>query len=146
MACIDRRTVHNGSGCRVKIRISTNDMRRLSSELQRNLLQTIAKSSNLLTNPCGSRKRYHVDRRAFANPLTYGGSVTSNDVYYAVRKSSLQKQFTEAQLVEITALLTAVNLNRFNAAFRIGSAGFSDGMVCVPPDRPADGASLATTA
>jgi hypothetical protein len=29
-----------------------------------------------------------------------------------------------------------VNLDRFNAAFGIGSAGFSDGMVCVPPDRP----------
>jgi len=38
--------------------------------------------------------------------------------------------------VEITALLTLVNLDRFNAAFGIGAAGFSDGMVCVPPDRP----------
>jgi len=38
--------------------------------------------------------------------------------------------------VEITALLTLVNIDRFNAAFGIGSAGFSDGMVCVPPDRP----------
>jgi hypothetical protein len=37
---------------------------------------------------------------------------------------------------QITALLTLVNLDRFNAAFGIGSAGFSDGMVCVPPDRP----------
>ena len=44
--------------------------------------------------------------------------------------------FDERQLVEITALLTLVNLYRFNAAFGIGSAGFSDGMVCVPPDRP----------
>jgi hypothetical protein len=30
-----------------------------------------------------------------------------------------------------------VNLDRFNAAFGIGAAGFSDGMVCVLPDRPA---------
>ena len=44
--------------------------------------------------------------------------------------------FDERQLVEITALLTLVNIDRFNAAFGIGSAGFSDGMVCVPPDRP----------
>jgi hypothetical protein len=29
-----------------------------------------------------------------------------------------------------------VNLERFYAAFGIGSAGFSEGMVCVPPDRP----------
>ena len=47
----------------------------------------------------------------------------------------LRAHFSEAQLVEITALLTLVNLNRFNAAFGVGSAGFSEGMVCVPPDR-----------
>jgi alkylhydroperoxidase family enzyme len=50
----------------------------------------------------------------------------------------LRAHFTEKQLVEITALLTVVNLDRFNAAFGIDSAGFSDGMVCVPPDRPAN--------
>jgi len=44
--------------------------------------------------------------------------------------------FSDEQLVEITALLTLVNLDRFNAAFGIGAAGFSEGMVCVPPDRP----------
>ena len=49
----------------------------------------------------------------------------------------MQQHFTDKQLVEITALLTLVNLDRFNAAFGIGSAGFSEGMVCVPPDRPA---------
>ena len=58
----------------------------------------------------------------------------------------MREHFTEAQLVEMTALLAAVNVNRFNAAFRIGSAGFSEGMVCVPPDRPAHNASPATTA
>jgi hypothetical protein len=42
--------------------------------------------------------------------------------------------------VEITALLTVVNLDRFNAAFDVGSSGFSEGMVCVPPDRPAQSA------
>ena len=49
----------------------------------------------------------------------------------------MREQFSAEQLVEITALLTVVNLDRLNAAFGIGSAGFSDGMVCVPPDRPA---------
>jgi alkylhydroperoxidase family enzyme len=49
----------------------------------------------------------------------------------------MQEHFSEEQLVELTALLTVVNLDRFNAAFGVGSAGFSDGMVCVPPDRPA---------
>ena len=49
----------------------------------------------------------------------------------------MQEHFTTEQLVEITAFLTMVNLDRFNAAFGIGSAGFSDGMVCVLPDCPA---------
>jgi len=51
--------------------------------------------------------------------------------------AQLKERFSNEQLVEITALLTVVNLDRFNAAFRIGSAGFSEGMVCVQPDRPA---------
>ena len=58
----------------------------------------------------------------------------------------MKEHFTDEQLVEITALLTVVNLDRFNAAFGIGSAGFSEGMVCVPPDRPAADPSLARTA
>jgi alkylhydroperoxidase family enzyme len=49
----------------------------------------------------------------------------------------MRSYFDDRQLVEITALLTVVNLDRLNAAFGIGSAGFSEGMVCVPPDRPA---------
>jgi hypothetical protein len=48
----------------------------------------------------------------------------------------VKEHFSDEQLIEITALLTVVNLDRFNAAFGIGSAGFSEGMVCVPPDRP----------
>jgi hypothetical protein len=49
--------------------------------------------------------------------------------------AQIKEHFNDKQLVEITALLTAVNLDRFNAAFAIGSAGFSEGMVCVPADR-----------
>jgi 4-carboxymuconolactone decarboxylase len=48
----------------------------------------------------------------------------------------MREHFTDDQIVELTALLTVVNLDRFNAGFGIGSAGFSDGMVCVLPDRP----------
>ena len=48
----------------------------------------------------------------------------------------MREHFDEKQLVEITALLTLVNVDRFNAAFGIGSAGFSEGMVCLVPDRP----------
>ena len=48
----------------------------------------------------------------------------------------VKEHFTEKQIVEITAHLTLVNLDRFNAAFGVGSAGFSEGMVCLVPDRP----------
>ena len=58
----------------------------------------------------------------------------------------MKEHFTDGQLVEITALLTVVNLDRFNAAFGIGSAGFSEGMVCVPPDRPVADAAPARIA
>jgi len=50
--------------------------------------------------------------------------------------AAMKEHFTDKQMVEITALLTLVNLDRFNAAFAIGSAGFSEGMVCLVPDRP----------
>ncbi len=60
--------------------------------------------------------------------------------------AQMKEHFSDAQLVEITALLTLVNLDRFNAAFGIGSAGFSEGMVCLPPDRPAANPPLARIA
>jgi alkylhydroperoxidase family enzyme len=50
--------------------------------------------------------------------------------------AQVKEHFSDKQIVEITALLTLVNLDRFNAAFGIGSAGFSEGMVCLTPDRP----------
>jgi alkylhydroperoxidase family enzyme len=56
--------------------------------------------------------------------------VTVTDELFA----QMQEHFSDKQIVEITALLTLVNLDRFNAAFGIGSAGFCEGMVCVPPD------------
>jgi alkylhydroperoxidase family enzyme len=58
----------------------------------------------------------------------------------------MKAHFSTQQLVEITALMMVVNLDRFNAAFGVGSAGFSDGMVCVAPDRPAARPRLADTA
>jgi len=48
----------------------------------------------------------------------------------------MQQHFCDKQIVEITALLTLVNLDRFNAAFGIGRGRLLRGMVCVPPDRP----------
>jgi AhpD family alkylhydroperoxidase len=60
--------------------------------------------------------------------------------------AQIKEHFTDQQLVEITAHLMVVNLDRFNAAFRIGSAGFSQGMVCVLPDRPTANPVLARIA
>jgi AhpD family alkylhydroperoxidase len=57
--------------------------------------------------------------------------------------AQMKEHFTAEQLVEITALLTVVNLDRFNAAFGIGAAGFSEGMVCLVPDRPDGGPAVA---
>ena len=45
----------------------------------------------------------------------------------------MKEHFSDEQLVELTAFLTVINLDRFNAAFGVGSAGYSEGMVCVPP-------------
>jgi AhpD family alkylhydroperoxidase len=60
--------------------------------------------------------------------------------------AQIKEHFSDEQLVELTALLALVNLDRFNAAFGIGAAGFSDGMVCVPPDRSAANPAVTKTA
>ena len=49
---------------------------------------------------------------------------------------SLRAQFTEAQLVELTATIAWENYRaRFNHAFGIESANFSEGAVCALPAR-----------
>lgn len=68
--------------------------------------------------------------------------------------SGLRAHFDEAQMVELTHVIAIENLRgRFNLAFGIGAAGFSEGMVCAvpapvppapaapspPPDEPASG-------
>lgn len=58
----------------------------------------------------------------------------------------VREHFTDDQLVELTAFLTVVNLDRFNAAFGIGAAGFSDGMVCMVPERAVTAPSAARAA
>ena len=46
----------------------------------------------------------------------------------------LREHFDEAQLVELTHLISLENLRgRFNLALGIGAAGFSEGMVCAVP-------------
>jgi AhpD family alkylhydroperoxidase len=50
----------------------------------------------------------------------------------------LREHFDEPQLVELTFAIALENLRaRFNWAFDIGPAGFSEGMVCAVPDQAA---------
>jgi len=47
----------------------------------------------------------------------------------------LRSRFDEAQLVELTNIIAVENMRgRFNLAFGLGSAGFSEGMVCAIPE------------
>jgi hypothetical protein len=50
----------------------------------------------------------------------------------------LREQLDEEQIVELTHLIALENLRgRFNLALGVGAAGFSEGMVCAVPERPA---------
>jgi AhpD family alkylhydroperoxidase len=50
--------------------------------------------------------------------------------------AELRKHFDEVQLVELTHVIALENMRgRFNVAFAVGSAGFSEGMVCALPAR-----------
>jgi AhpD family alkylhydroperoxidase len=52
---------------------------------------------------------------------------------------ALRARFDEAQLVELTNIIAVENMRgRFNLALGIGSAGFTEGMVCALPDAVAD--------
>ena len=90
----------------------------------------------LLALPRYRQSDLFTEREKLALDYTVGVMRTpvgvSDELFARVRE-----HFSNEQLVEITALLTVVNLDRFNAAFGIGSAGFSDGMVCLVPDRAA---------
>lgn len=49
---------------------------------------------------------------------------------------ALRKEFTEAQLVELTAAVAWENYRaRFNRVFQIPAQGFSEGAVCALPER-----------
>ena len=110
----------------------------------------ICRNSGLSDNELLALPRYRqsdlfTDREKLA--LDYTVAVMRTPVEVTdVLFDRMKQHFSDEQLVEITALLTLVNLDRFNAAFGIGAAGFSEGMVCVPPDRPAVNPALARIA
>ena len=54
--------------------------------------------------------------------------------------STLRQHFDDAQLVELTSVIALENMRgRFNLALGIGTANFSEGMVCAIPDPPITG-------
>jgi alkylhydroperoxidase family enzyme len=91
----------------------------------------------LLALPTYRSSKLFTDEEKAALDFTVGFMRTPVDISDEVFANA-QKYFSNRQLVEIAGLLTVVNLDRFNAAFKVGSAGFSEGMVCVRPDRPAE--------
>src|ERR1700752_1183350 len=99
----------------------------------------------LLALPRYRHSDLFTEREKLALDYTVGVMRTPVDVSDELF-ARMKEHFSEAQLVEITALLTVVNLDRFNAAFGVESSGFSEGMVCVPPDRPAADPGVARTA
>jgi AhpD family alkylhydroperoxidase len=104
----------------------------LGSQICRNSGLT---DQELLALPRYGQSELFTERERLALDYTVGVMRTPVDVTDELF-SRVKEHFSDEQLVEITALLTVVNLDRFNAAFGVGSAGFSEGMVCVLPDRP----------
>jgi AhpD family alkylhydroperoxidase len=61
--------------------------------------------------------------------------------------AALREHFDERQLVELTNVIALENMRaRFNSAFDMTPAGFSEGMACVPMERPASSAAAAAIA
>jgi len=56
--------------------------------------------------------------------------------------ASLRQHFDERQLVELTNVITLENMRaRFNSAFEMTPAGFSEGMVCAVSEAATDAAA-----
>jgi hypothetical protein len=59
--------------------------------------------------------------------------------------AAMREQFDERQLVELTNVIALENMRaRFNCAFDMTPAGFSEGMVCVLPEESREAMPEAT--
>lgn len=69
--------------------------------------------------------------------LDYAVAISSTPVSVSDELfARLREHLDDAQLVELTNVIAVENMRgRFNLALGIGAAGFSDGMVCVVPER-----------
>ena len=75
--------------------------------------------------------------------LDYAVGVSSTPVSVSDELfDQLRARFDDAQLVELTNVIALENMRgRFNLALGIGSAGFTEGMVCAVPDAAPDAAA-----
>jgi alkylhydroperoxidase family enzyme len=127
---------------RLKYLVELKGAQMIGCEFCVDLGSQICRNSGLSDEELRALPRYSTselfsEREKLALDYTVGVMRTPVDVPDELF-ARVKEHFTDEQLVEITALLTVVNLDRFNAAFGIGSAGFSEGLVCVAPDRPAN--------
>ena len=87
----------------------------------------------LLALPCYEDSPLFTYREKLVLDYAVGVSSTPVDVSDELF-AALKEQFTDAQIVELTHLIAMENMRgRFNHALDIGSAGFSEGMVCAVP-------------
>jgi alkylhydroperoxidase family enzyme len=74
----------------------------------------------------------------YASAMTRTPATVSDELM-----ASLREHFDERQLVELTHVIALENMRaRFNSAFDMTPAGFSQGMVCVAPELPGSAADV----
>jgi alkylhydroperoxidase family enzyme len=132
-----QQAVRKGSAVeeRLKYLVELKGAQMIGCEYCIDLGSQICRNSGLSDDELLALPRYRdsalfTEREKLALDYTVGVMRTPVDVSDELF-ARLKEHFSDEQLVELTALLTVVNLDRFNAAFGIGSAGFSEGMVCV---------------
>jgi AhpD family alkylhydroperoxidase len=73
----------------------------------------------------------------YAVAISRTPTIVSDELFAAMRE-----HFDERQMVELTNAIAIENMRaRFNSAFDMTPAGFSEGMVCAAPERPREDAS-----
>lgn len=78
----------------------------------------------------------------YATAMSRTPTTVTDELFAAMRA-----YFDERQLVELTNVIALENMRaRFNSAFDMTPAGFSEGMVCVPAERTSEAAQASTPA
>jgi AhpD family alkylhydroperoxidase len=78
----------------------------------------------------------------YATAMSRTPTTVTDELFAAMRE-----HFDERQLVELTNVIALENMRaRFNSAFDMTPAGFSEGMVCVAPEAVPASSAVASTA